>query len=284
MLTFRDGTSAKADLVVGADGIHSNVRSHFITDVARYSGKVVYRGLCPMDKLTDWWPLETYGAAWLAPHKHVLVFPISKNKTLNIVAFTSTKKEDLGDGKESWTLPGDKATVQQEFKEFEPTVQRMIDYMDAKPAKWLLHDREPFKEWVFAGGKVVLMGDAAHSMLPHQGAGAGQAIEDGYVLGRTLKDYFNTTESPNSQTLQSWLNVYQSVRLPRAERTQETSKQCGEVYEMEAEELIGLPYDACLPLVKDMLKDRMNWIWTEDIDAAYESARAKLLAVDVIND
>ena len=133
---------------------------------------MVYRGLCPIDKLKDWWPLETYGATWLAKHKHILVFPISGNDTMNIVAFVSAKLEDLGDMKESWTLPGDKAAVVEAFKDCDSTVTRMIDLMDGKPAKWLLHDRQPLEEWIFAGGKVALLGDAAHAMLPHQGKSA----------------------------------------------------------------------------------------------------------------
>jgi salicylate hydroxylase len=119
--------------------------------------------------LKDWWPLETYGAAWLAKNKHFLIFPISQNKILNIVAFTSAREDELKDVKESWTLAGDKASVQEEFKHFDGTVQRIIEYMDTNPQKWLLFDRLPFKKWVFSEGKVLLLGDAAHAMLPHQG-------------------------------------------------------------------------------------------------------------------
>lgn len=108
----------------------------------------------------------------MARGKHIVAFPISRNKTLCIVAFTSEEKKKTVSGeqeRESWILPGDKETVRKEFKDFDNTVQRILEYMDTDPAKWLLHDREPLKEWVFADGKVVLLGDAAHAMLPHQG-------------------------------------------------------------------------------------------------------------------
>jgi len=85
------------------------------------------------------------------------------------VAFTSALEEDLENATESWTLAGDKAAVQEEFKDFEVTVQHIMEHMDTKPQKWLLFDRMPFKQWVFADGKVALLGDAAHAMLPHQG-------------------------------------------------------------------------------------------------------------------
>lgn len=105
------------------------------------------------------------------------------------------------------------------------------------------------------------------------GAGAGQAIEDGYILGRTLQDYLKS-KSSTDRTLKEWLQVYQSVRLPRAEKVQETSRQCGEVYELEADELHGLSYEECLPIVRELLKDRMTWIWSDDIDVAYDNAKS----------
>ncbi|KAL9106507.1 MAG: hypothetical protein Q9227_008486 [Pyrenula ochraceoflavens] len=266
VIKFRDGTTTTVDLVVGADGIHSNVRADYIVSPGALASKV-----------RNWWPLPSYGANWLSRGRHFLVFPIGKdengdNKTLNIVAFVTTRKEDLAGGdKESWTLTADKEDVLREFEGFEPTVRRVIENMDAKPAKWLLHDRQPFQQWVFGGGKVVLLGDAAHAMLPHQGAGAGQAMEDGYILGRALQDYFaDSSQHP----LDHWLRIYQAVRLPRAQRTQDTSRELGQIYEMQTKELKDRPYEECLPLVKDKVKDRMNWIWNEDLDAAYEKAKA----------
>lgn len=73
-----------------------------------------------------------------------------------------------------------------------------------------------------------------------------------------------------------WLNLYQSVRLPRAQKAQATAREAGDVYEMQAEGMKGLTYDECQPLVAARLRDRMKWIWTEDIDDAYEKARLEL--------
>ena len=115
------------------------------------------------------------------------------------------------------------------------------------------------------------------------GAGAGQAIEDGYILSRALHDYFEQGTSSNSRSIADWLHIYQSVRLPRAQGVQKTSRECGEVYEMETEELNGLSYDECIPLVRENLKDRMNWIWTEDIDVAYEKAREQPVKAKGVN-
>lgn len=97
-------------------------------------------------------------------------------------------------------------------------------------------------------------------------------MEDGYILGRTLHDFLSS-RSTGSRSLEDWLRIYQSVRLPRAEKAQATSRQAGELYEMEEAELKGLPYDEFVPIVRSKLQDRMNWIWSEDIDQAYEKAR-----------
>lgn len=132
---------------------------------------VVYRGLCSIADIQDQWPLSTYATIWMAPGKHFLTFPISDNQTLNVVCFVSTPWDKLGvdEVKESWTLQGDRADVQQEFKDFAPTVQSIIEHMETNPLKWILFDRNSCQQWSFAGGKVALLGDAAHAMCPHQG-------------------------------------------------------------------------------------------------------------------
>jgi salicylate hydroxylase len=130
---------------------------------------VVYRGLCSIADIQDTWPVHTYATVWMAPGKHFLTFPVSDNKTLNVVGFVSTPWETLGPVEESWTLAGSKMEVQEQFKEFAPAVLSVIEHMDTNPLKWILFDREPLEQWSFSGGKVALLGDAAHAMCPHQG-------------------------------------------------------------------------------------------------------------------
>ena len=155
--------------MIGADGIHSSVRSQFAFDNPKYSGKIAYRALVPIDKIQSWWSLPTYSASWLGKGRHLLVFPISRNKLLNVVAFVATDETELGDLKESWTAVGDREEALRAYAHFEPAVRRIIELMPETPSKWLLNDREPLEEWVYMNGKVALLGDAAHAMLPHQG-------------------------------------------------------------------------------------------------------------------
>jgi salicylate hydroxylase len=104
------------------------------------------------------------------------------------------------------------------------------------------------------------------------GSGAGHAIEDGYILGRALKDYFTEVNDPAIPTrpLSVWTEVYQKARLPRAQKAQTTSRQAGDLYEMHGEDFKGLSYDQCLPIVADKLRHRMKWAWGGNIDAEYE--------------
>ncbi|KAH8803497.1 hypothetical protein F5884DRAFT_681671 [Xylogone sp. PMI_703] len=275
ILTFADGSRVTADLVVGADGIHSCVRSHFLHDDAKFDEMVVYRGLCPVSELESWWPFNTYSAMWVAPRRYFLVYPVSKGTMVNIGAFITTSKEELGDGVESWTLTGDRDDIEKEFAEFEDTVHRVVHHMDKKPLKWILYDRDPCKQWVFADGKVVLLGDTAHAMVPHQGAGAGQSLEDGYLLGRALKDFL---QGKDAKALKYFLWVYQDVRLPRAEKVQVTSRENGNVFHLQSDEFKGLSYEESLPVLNKILADRLRWIWTADIDKAYQAAKDQKLA------
>lgn len=104
------------------------------------------------------------------------------------------------------------------------------------------------------------------------GAGAGQAIEDGYIIGRALQDYLKS----QSDDLSGWMQAYQTLRLPRAQRAQRTSREAGEVYELQAEDLEGKTLDECMPTLRNKLKDRMNWVWLEDIDVMYEKIATEM--------
>lgn len=156
-------------MVVGCDGIHSAVRAQFTTDNPEYSGRIAYRGLVPTSEIEDWWGFDTYSATWLGKNRHFLCFPVSKSTKLNIVAFVAEEEENLGGLRESWTTVGRREDIFEAFRDFEERVQKLIRLMPDDPSKWKLNDRVPLDKWVYRGGKVVLLGDAAHAMLPHQG-------------------------------------------------------------------------------------------------------------------
>ena len=135
-----------------------------------FSGRIAYRGVIPIADLTNW-PFPSYSIAWLAKHRHLLVFPIERNEQLNIVAFVSKPEDEVSDVKESWTSVCDRKDVEGDFAGFDKTAQEIISLMPEQPSKWKLNDRKPLNQWSYMDGKVVMLGDAAHAMLPHLGAG-----------------------------------------------------------------------------------------------------------------
>ncbi|KAH8805139.1 hypothetical protein F5884DRAFT_822952 [Xylogone sp. PMI_703] len=277
-VTFQDSTSVTANLVIGADGIHSVIRSQFApNDSPRYAGQIAYRGLLPMSSVSSNWPFSSYAVSWVGPGKHFLIFPISQNKTLNAVAFVAKSEEELGDLKESWTSSADRSELEAEFSGWDPTLRHLIEQMDQRVGKWRINDRDLLEQWIYLDGKVVLLGDAAHAMLPHQGSGAGHAIEDAFILGLALRDYLQSKGKSEDITnkLSTWTQMYQNLRLPRAQRSQKASREAGETLKMRGPEFEGLSYDERLPIFSAKLKGRMKWVWTADINAEYNEAVEK---------
>lgn len=117
----------------------------------------------------------------------------------------------------------------------------------------------------------VLMYWCIQLTLP-SGAGAGQAIEDGYILGKALRNHLEST----SGDLCRWMDAYQALRLPRAQRAQRTSREAGEVFELQAEGLRGKSFEECMPELQDRLKSRMDWVWLEDLDVMYDNMVLKM--------
>ena len=113
-------------------------------------------------------------------------------------------------------------------------------------------------------------------MLPHAGAGAGQAVEDGWVLGRVLSEYVGKERSKALPDLEACARLYQSVRLPRAQKVQATSRKSGPLYDMQSPELIDKEFEECVPILAETLVDRMKFIWEAELDKAYEETRASL--------
>jgi salicylate hydroxylase len=177
-LTFANGASAEADIVIAADGIHSELRPHvFPPSQPIFHGSVAYRGLVPHERLPDW-PTDRW-QMWLGQGRHFLTFPVRAGKLINYVGFVPTDEKM----KESWSAPGDPDVLRQEFAGWDPRIQQLLTEVQVT-FRWALYDREPLPVWT--KGRLSLLGDAAHPMLPHLGQGANQSIEDGMALSIIL--------------------------------------------------------------------------------------------------
>jgi 2-polyprenyl-6-methoxyphenol hydroxylase-like FAD-dependent oxidoreductase len=213
---FANGASAEADIVVGADGIHSELRPYvFPPSAPVFHGTVAYRGTVPHERLPDF-PNERW-QMWLGKGKHFLVFPLRAGKLLNYVGFVPADKEM----KESWSAPGDPDVLRAEFVGWDPRIETLLSKVE-KTFRWALYDREPLPTWT--KGRLTLLGDAAHPMLPHLGQGANQAIEDGMALA-TILSRVDNVRAPQA------LVAYERLRRERVAEVQRGARQNGMRYD-----------------------------------------------------
>ena len=180
-LVFEDGQSALHDVVLGADGIHSKVRSALFDEVKpRFTGVVSFRAVVPTDKLRHVPEIEAFTKWWGPnPQSQIVTFPLNQGRDTFI--FATTGQDSWHE--ESWTSPGDVNELRSFYRDYHPDARALLDACDSV-LKSALYERDPLPQW--SQGHVSLLGDACHPMLPFMAQGAGMAIEDGVVAARCL--------------------------------------------------------------------------------------------------
>ena len=215
-VTFTNGVSAQADIVIAADGIHSELRLYvFPPSRPVFHGSVAYRGLVPHDRVPHW-PVERW-QMWLGTGKHFLAFPVRAGQMINYVGFVPADEEM----RESWSAPGDPDVLRREFAGWDPRIEDLLRHVQMT-FRWALYDREPLPAWT--NGRLGLLGDAAHPMLPHLGQGANQSIEDGMALATILARADRTT-APGA------LLAYEKLRRERVAQVQRGARENGMRYD-----------------------------------------------------
>ncbi|HXW88464.1 MAG TPA: FAD-dependent monooxygenase [Streptosporangiaceae bacterium] len=210
---FTDGTEIEADVIVGADGIHSAVRaSLFGPDAPQFTGKICYRSVIPVADLPAS-SIEPYEGLWLGPHGTLVIYGVRRGELINVVAHY----EDATYQHESWIAECDRAEILERYRRWHPSLREIFAVGDVW-YKWALYDRDPIPAWT--RGRATILGDAAHPMLPYLGQGAGQAIEDGCVLAAALD---NLSDDPVGA-----LQLYERSRRPRASRVVLTARSRGD--------------------------------------------------------
>jgi salicylate hydroxylase len=254
VVTFANGARATADIVIAADGIHSTLQQFVIGPSAPLpSGSVAYRGVVPAASVS--WPPGAM-RNWLGDGKHFLVYPIRAGELINYVGYVPTDEQM----KESWSAPGDPTTLAQEFAGWDPIVQAIIAQVTTT-FRWGLYDREPLPTWTC--GRLTLLGDAAHPMLPHVGQGANQAIEDAVVLATLL------SRADRASARQALL-IYGSLRRERTARVQRSARVNGARFDASGNDL-----DARDQQLAAQLQERA-WVWNYDAEMEASTAVASL--------
>ncbi len=210
-INFENGSKTQADIVIGADGIHSVVRSTlFGTESPHFTGCVAYRGLVPKERLSHL-NLDVTSQVWMGPEKHFVHYFVRNKELINFVAIV---EQDTWT-RESWTDRCELSQVLAAFEGWHPQVRSILEAVD-DTFIWGLFDRAPLPKW--SVGRISLLGDACHPMLPFMAQGASQAIEDGAALAAILSD------KPERDIAES-LKIYEQIRLPRASKVQGMSAQ-----------------------------------------------------------
>ncbi len=199
------------DALIGADGIHSSLRTLVApaSTEPRFSGLCAFRCLVPAAAAPEM-ALRPVQTLWLGPDHHFVHYPISAGRLVNVVAMAPAREWRT----ESWNAEGSVDDLMREFEGWDARVTQLIASA-THTKRWALYDREPLDAW--AQGRVALLGDAAHAMLPFFGQGAAQAIEDAEALGACLAGV-------GSDSVEEALKRYEQIRLPRASKVQLMSR------------------------------------------------------------
>ncbi len=212
--TTEHGHRITGRALIGADGIWSNVRAGLNDTVApAFANHTAYRVTLEREAMpqdTAW----NAAALWMLPGRHLVHYPISSGRSFNVVAMVSSAWRDEG-----WNALGDKSELLQEFEDACGPVKAILE---AAPAyrKWALADLAPLARW--SSGRVTLLGDAAHAVLPYLAQGAAMAIEDADRLAETLRD--------PADGVAAALKAYEAARRPRTARIRRQSRKQGNIY------------------------------------------------------
>jgi salicylate hydroxylase len=242
-LHFADGTSARGDLLIGADGLKSAVRAQMIGAApATYTGDAAWRVVVPSDRLPKDL-LETVMSVFMGPEGHVVCYYLRAGTLLNFVGIVET--DELSE--ESWTVKLPWKMLKARYEGWHPALQTIIDAADKDQCyRWSLFNRPPIRQW--STKRVTLLGDAAHPTLPYLAQGAVMAIEDGAVLARALGMTNSVADA---------LQIYQRNRVDRTAKIVLQSSANRELFHLRSEAEIRARFSK-----ENQGEERNRWLYS----------------------
>ncbi|ESZ92757.1 hypothetical protein SBOR_6869 [Sclerotinia borealis F-4128] len=261
-LTFKDGETAMADVVIGCDGIKSATRKFVMGNQSiepKFADIYAYRAMVPSDvarkAIGD--DLALNGQLYLGYGGYMISYPVEHGDLINMVALK--KAEGMEWNKENWLIPATKEEMLSDLEGFETKLVQLITEYGTRD-KWGLFDL-PHAEKYYRG-RTCLMGDAAHASTPHLGAGSGMAFEDAYILSRLFEGVRNKDDVENA------LRAYDAVRRPRSQKLVRDSRRTGDIISFSDDEFgddMGrIPHEV------DLLYE---WVWDYDIEGSLLEAK-----------
>lgn len=247
---FADGSRATGTVLIGADGLNSVFRQQIIgPDQPRFTGQVAWRCTVPLTDVALAPPENV--CAWAGQGRHAVTTRIRGGQVVNFVGVVETDTPDA----EGWDTGDSKTALKSDFKGFHDIIQGIIAAART-PQKWALFDRAPLATW--SKGRAVILGDAAHPMLPSMAQGAVQAIEDAWVLARCLE----TAPVPTA------LSRFYDSRIARVSKLQKMSATNARLFH-QAGGLKGPVFYGAMAVLgrvaPQRLQARQDWVYGHDV-------------------
>lgn len=262
-VTFSDRSSVRAFAIIACDGIKSRCRQIVLGENSPqaepiFAGEYAYRTLLDRKQANEILTstLAGSGNIYCGRGSYIITYPVDKGALVNVVAIK--RKADSIWKQDEWLAQCPRETMIKDFEDWGDPMQKLVSEI-TDTRQWALFDAPDASR--FCSGRICLVGDAAHASTPNQGAGAGMAFEDAYVLSSLLG------RSGVTENIPDVFLAFDAVRRPRTQRLVATSRNAGEVYELVHE---GIGDD--LAKVKQNLDSRHTWIWMEDLPGEVEMA------------
>lgn len=253
-VTDQNGQLHHGQALIGADGVKSVVRAHFVNDPHRVTGHVVYRAVVDRQdfpKELQW----NAASIWVGPNCHLVHYPLRGGEQYNlVVTFHSRHQEEWG------VTEGSPEEVQSYFLDICPKARQLIDLPKAWK-RWATADRDPISQWSFH--RSTLLGDAAHPTTQYMAQGACMALEDAVTLGQALRALNN--DIPNA------FDLYQRSRISRTARIVLSSREMGRIYHAKGVERL-VRNDLWRGRTPERFYDAMEWLYGWRIDNCLLSA------------
>lgn len=239
------GERLRAKLVIGADGIKSQVRQHVLgADKPVFTGQVVWRVLVPVERIPPDLRTNVVSTIWCGPRNHGVMYYLRSGQLINFVGCVARPWEE-----ESWTSAHPWSELDHDYTGWHPMVRAVVDAADRDQCyRWALNSRVPAMVW--STPHVTMLGDAVHSTLPYMAQGAAMAIEDAGVLARALE-----LDLPLAQRLR----VYEQHRAPRTRRVVEESTEMGQLYQIDNADAMREAFRD-----RNIAKSRNEWLYPYD--------------------
>jgi salicylate hydroxylase len=249
-LRFEDGTVARGDALIGADGVHSKIRQAlFGKDNPEFTGLMAWRGVIDMERLPEHMRRQV-GTNWVGPGGHVVNYALNAGRLMNFVGIRERNDWQV----ESWNQAGTREECAADFVGWNEDIQQMIQAIDV-PYKWALMTRAPLSKW--SVGRVSLLGDACHSTLPFLAQGAVMSIEDGFILARALVAYLDIPTA---------LQRYEAARHERTTRIVEgAAGNAKRFHNPELAHAEGARAYVTREWSEARVKERYEWLFTYDV-------------------